>query len=165
MNSIQLLIQENQNRLDTVNEFLNENKSNGSQDDIAKFARLNQERRSLEETIEQLKSIFSFELPSSTMKQADTETLKNLEYGDEVYRWDRGRASMQGFRFVGLMPSCKNYLIFEDGEMLTHLHISDKDGSFRGLWFTGKYDSNFVGHLRIQRLMEKIDSVKDIYFK
>lgn len=163
MNSIQLLIQENLKRLNTVNEFLLKNKSNGSNTDIAKFARLNQERKSLEETNEQLEAIFPSELPSTTMKLADASVLKNLWYGQKVYRWENGK--MRGFNFVGLMPNCKNYLILSDGEMLEHLHISDKDDSYRGDWYTGKYDSNFVGHLRLQYLMKKIDSTKDIYFR
>lgn len=163
MESIKLLIQENQNRLDAINKFLSENTSNGSLSDTAKFSRLNQERICLEEINEQLKSIFPTELPDSTMKIADAEILKNLEYGQKVYRLEG--AELRGFRFVGVMPSCKNYLIFEDGEMLVHLHISSKDNSFRGDWYVGEYDSKFLGQLKIQRLLKKIESTREIYFK
>jgi len=91
------------------------------------------------------------------------EDLKNLQYGERVYRFVNGEA--RRLDFVGFMPSCLNYLIFSDGEYLTHLHISDRDGSFRGDWYSGKYDSKFIGGLKVAYLEDRIESVKKIYLK
>ena len=97
------------------------------------------------------------------MKQLNAKELKSLEYGQKVVRFQNGES--RGLRFVGIMPSCKNYLIFEDGEYLTHLHISSKDSSFRGEWYAGEYSSEFVGNLKIEWLQKKIESTKRIYLK
>ncbi len=95
------------------------------------------------------------------MKLMTAADLKALSYGDTVYRFADGR--FRKLRFVGLMPSCKNYLIFEDGEYLTHLHISSKDDSFNGDWYSGKYSSKFVGEKMVEALERKIKVIKVVY--
>lgn len=97
------------------------------------------------------------------MNKLTAKELRNLKYGDKVYRFD-GR-SMRGFDFVGLMPSCKNYLILSDGETLIHLHISDKDESFRYDWYSGKYDSVFAGNLMIQYHKKEIETITEVFIK
>jgi hypothetical protein len=75
------------------------------------------------------------------MKKLTVEDLKKLSYGEKVHTYKNGH--LRRLDFVGLMPSCKSYLIFSDGEYLTHLHISDKDNSFKGEWYSGEYTAKF----------------------
>jgi hypothetical protein len=89
--------------------------------------------------------------------------LRNLIYGERVYRFD-GK-SFRGLRFVGLMPDCKNYLIFCDGEYLTHLYISEKDESFHDEWYSGEYSSMFVGGLLLAALEKRKESIINTYIK
>lgn len=97
------------------------------------------------------------------MNKLTADDLRNLNYGEKVVRFKNGES--RGLRFVAKMPSCSNYLIFEDGEYLTHLHISSVDNSFSGEWYGGEYDSKFIGNLRIKWLEDRIESTKRIYLK
>lgn len=100
------------------------------------------------------------------MHKLTAQELRNLKYGEKIYRFDPIKEySFRGFQFVGLMPSCKNYLILSDGETLAHLHISDKDDLFRGDWYSGEYDSKFVGQLLFNYYHQRIEGVREIYFK
>ena len=91
------------------------------------------------------------------------EDLKSLQYGEKVHKFSDGK--LRRFHFVGLMPDCKNYLIFSDGECLTHLHISDNDGTFRDSWYSGEYKSDFVGYLMIDYHQKRIESIRKVYLK
>lgn len=71
------------------------------------------------------------------MTKMTADDLRRLRFGDKVYRGDG--YGLRGLRYVGRMPSSeKHYLIFCDGEFLTHLYIGH-DHTFRGDWFMGKY--------------------------
>jgi hypothetical protein len=96
------------------------------------------------------------------MKHLNSNDLKSLEYGEKVYRWDKN--NFKGLRFVAVMPTSKNYLIFCDGEYLTHLYIS-KEGEFSNEWYSGEYDSKFVGELYMENLESRIETIKKVYFK
>lgn len=95
------------------------------------------------------------------MKKLDAAGLFNLKFGEKVYRIS-GRNERQ-LRFVSVMPSSKNYLIFEDGEYLTHLFINPKNGSFKDSWYSGEYDFKFIGELKLDYLLQEIENVKDVY--
>lgn len=97
------------------------------------------------------------------MKKLTADELRNLKYGQEVVRFENGMA--RGLRFVAKMPSCEHYLIFEDGEYLTHLYLSSKNETFLGDWYEGPWDSAFVGDLLIKWHEEKIEKTRNIYFK
>jgi hypothetical protein len=94
------------------------------------------------------------------MEKLNAEQLENLKYGDTVYRVENGNE--RTLRFVGKMPSCKEYLIFENGEYLTHLYISNIDNikTFKGDWYKGDYDFDFFDNLKIEYLQNKIDNIK-----
>ena len=94
------------------------------------------------------------------MKKLTAQDLQNLKPGEKVYRVSN--AQTRRLEFVGPIPSCKNYLIFCDGEYLTYLYIRD-NGDFRDEWYGGEYDSKFLGLLRIEKLKEQIKSVNRIY--
>lgn len=68
------------------------------------------------------------------MEKLTAQQLKSLNYGDKVYRYSQGE--FRSLRFVAMMPGNENYLIFCDGEYLTHLHISSKDSSFSYNWYS-----------------------------
>jgi hypothetical protein len=92
------------------------------------------------------------------MKKLTAEDLLSLEYGDRVYRFDG--TDMHPFQYVERMPASPNrYLIFSDGEKLTHLYIHT-DGSFRYEWFGGDYDIDFIDRLEIERLEKKLEKLK-----
>lgn len=97
------------------------------------------------------------------MKKMTAEDLRNLKYGDKVYSFINGK--FEGYDFVDIMPASKNYLIFSDGENLTHLHISPKDNTFHGDWYSGEYDSDFVGYLLIDYYQKKIDYIRKHFLK
>lgn len=94
------------------------------------------------------------------MKKLDSKQLKSLNWGDKVYRFDRW--DFRKLYFVGKMPRSENYLIFCDGDYLTYLYIN-KDDSFSYDWYSGEYDSKFVGELKLKELKSRIESVKSIY--
>lgn len=96
------------------------------------------------------------------MEKLNEEQLRNLKWGDKVYKFDRD--SFRGLYFVGKMPKGENYLIFCDGEYITYLYIS-KDGSFQNEWYAGEYDSKFVGELKLAQLRKTEESIRKIYFK
>jgi len=98
------------------------------------------------------------------MEKLTAEQLKALKHGDKVYRFD-GRYFRRLY-FVALMPNSPDYLIFCDGEYLTHLYISSKDNTFRDEWYDGSnYDSEFVVDQMIARLEKDIQSLKEIYIE
>lgn len=96
------------------------------------------------------------------MEKLNAEQLKSLKWGDKVYRWLGG--DFRGLRYVGRMPGSDQYLIFCDGEYLTHLYIG-RDGAFSYDWYTGEYDSQFVGNLKLEKLRKEEESIRKIYFK
>jgi hypothetical protein len=97
------------------------------------------------------------------MTKLTSDDLRSLRFGDTVY-FGNG-SSLRSLRYVGRMPSCKeNYLIFSDGEFLMHLYIGH-DNTFRGDWFMGKYDSEFVGNYKKDWHLKQIESVERIYLK
>jgi hypothetical protein len=95
------------------------------------------------------------------MKKLNATDLKNLKYGEKVVRFLHGKT--RSLRFVAIMPSCSNYLIFEDVEYLTHLHIYSNTGDFIGEWYGGEYNSKFIGGLKIEYLERQIENTKSIY--
>lgn len=96
------------------------------------------------------------------MKELTAEDIRTLQHGDVVYRWDC--THFRKLRFVGPMPGSTKHFIFCDGEYLTYLFIS-KDDNFANEWYSGEYDSKFVGNLKLAELNRKIEGVKKIYFK
>ena len=93
------------------------------------------------------------------MKKLTSEDLFNLQYGDRVYRFDG--ENMHPFQYVGRMPSSPDrYLIFSEGETLTHLYIHT-NGAFRNEWYGGDYDSNFIDKIEIERLEKRLEKLKD----
>lgn len=97
------------------------------------------------------------------MTKMTAEDLRRLRFGDKVYRSEG--SNMRGLRYVGRMPSSEeHYLIFSDGEYLTHLYIGH-DNTFRSNWYMGKYNSEFVGNIMKSYYQERIQSVDEIYLK
>lgn len=97
------------------------------------------------------------------MEKLTAETLKKLNHGDQVYRVSGLR--IKSLKYVGRMPgSPEKYLIFCDGEYLTHLYIG-KDGEFKDDFYKGEYDSEFMGNILINKHIKKINSIRKIYFK
>lgn len=95
------------------------------------------------------------------MKKLEAKDLFELKHGDRVYRWEGG--NFRKLDFVAPMPKVGGgYLIFCDGEYLTHLFI-DHQGCYKGEWYSGEYDSKFVGNLMIEGLQKRIESVKRVY--
>ena len=92
------------------------------------------------------------------MERLTAEQLLSLKYGDKVY-FRRG-SYIDGYRYVGRMPSSENYLIFSMGETLKHLYISEKDNTFRGDWFGGEFDEKFIIQLRIKELEKELEELK-----
>lgn len=94
------------------------------------------------------------------MRKLTAEDLKNLSYGEQVLRIQDG--DHMTFRYVGRMPSSNKYLIFSQGEILKHLYISD-DGRFLGDWYSGEYNSEFVGNLLIDYHINRINTIRKVY--
>lgn len=93
------------------------------------------------------------------MKKLTAEELLKLSYGDRVYRVNRSGA--MPFRYVGRMPSCpERYLIFSEGEMLTHLYIHES-GNFKDIWLTGEFDANVINALEIEYLEKRLKILKE----
>jgi hypothetical protein len=93
------------------------------------------------------------------MKKLTAEDLFNLNYGDRVYRFNGN--DMYPYRYVGRMPSSPDrYLIFSEGEQLTHLCIHT-DGTYRYEWYGGDYDTEFVDRLEIERLEKRLAKLKE----
>jgi hypothetical protein len=93
------------------------------------------------------------------MKELTAEDLLNLNYGDRVYRFNG--TDMHPYRYVGRMPSSPDrYLIFSDGEQLTHLYIHT-DGTHKCDWYSGDYDREFVDQLEIESLEKRIARLKE----
>jgi len=97
------------------------------------------------------------------MTKMTADDLRSLRHGDKVYRGDGYH--FRGLYYVGRMPTSEeHYLIFCDGEFLIHLYIGH-DHTFRGDWFMGKYDSEFVGNYKKDWHLQQIESVEKIYLK
>lgn len=96
------------------------------------------------------------------MKKLTAEDIRALQHGDVVYRWDG--TTFRKLSFVAPMPNVDRYFIFCNGTYLTYLYISTAD-NFTDDWYGGKYDSTFVGNLKIEALESRIKSIKKIYFK
>lgn len=93
------------------------------------------------------------------MKRLTAEELLNLSYGDRVYRVKGG--VVMPFRYVGRMPSSPvRYLIFSEGEMLTHLYINES-GEFKDIWLAGDYDDNVINALEIEYLEKRLKILKE----
>jgi len=100
---------------------------------------------------------------NTTMTKMSADDLRSLQHGDKVYLGNG--SSMRGLHYVGRMPTSEeHYLIFCDGQYLTHLYIHN-DNTFNGDWFMGKYDSEFVGNYIKDWHLKRIDSVERIYFE
>ena len=96
------------------------------------------------------------------MNKLTANELLALKYGDKVYRFDD--KYMHPFRYVGRMPSSpERYLIFSEGETLTHLYIHT-DGTFRYDWYSGDYSTEFVDKLEIERLEKRLEYLKNLYY-
>lgn len=96
-------------------------------------------------------------LKEEKMKNLTAEDLFALQYGDQVYRFDG--TNFDSFRYVGRMPSSPDrYLIFSEGEKLAHLYIHT-DGTFKGEWYSGKFDANVWDELEIKSIELKIESL------
>ena len=95
------------------------------------------------------------------INELTAKELFELKWGDKVLRIIDGND--RTLRYVGRMPSSKNYLIFSDGEYLTHLYISPKDGSYRGKWYPADVSITELGEIIISHLEKKIEGIqKDI---
>ena len=92
------------------------------------------------------------------MKRLTAEDLLNLKYGDKVYL--RQKSYSTPYRFVGLMPSSKRYIILSCGQNLKHLYIRE-DGTFIGEWFGGKFDEKVLIQLEIETLEKELQSLKN----
>lgn len=98
------------------------------------------------------------------MKKLTADDLLALTFGEKVYLV-KGE-HIVGYRYVGRMPGSEDrYLIFSAGEDLIHLYINKATKEFRGDWYSGPYDSVFVGNLLISILEDRIDSIKRTYLK
>ena len=95
------------------------------------------------------------------MKLLTKDELFGLQHGDKVTKIYHGQS--RGLRFVGVMPSSENTLIFSDGTHLESLYISPKDGSFSGDWYGGEYDSYVIGKKKIEWHEQQIRSIQHIY--
>lgn len=89
------------------------------------------------------------------MKLLTAEDLLSLEYGDKVYYRNEQSSFVSTFRYVGRMPSSKRYLIFSEGELLKHLYIYN-DNTFKGEWYGGEYDDDFIIKVRIEELKKEL---------
>lgn len=97
------------------------------------------------------------------MTKMTADDLRRLRFGDKVH-YGNG-SSMRSLRYVGRMPSSeKHYLIFCEGEFIMHLYIGHDD-KFRGDWYMGKYDSEFVGNYLKDWHLKRIEGIEDIYLK
>ena len=93
------------------------------------------------------------------MKKLTPEDLFALQYGDKVYRFYGD--NFHPFQYVGRMPSSpERYLIFSEGETLAHLYIHT-DGTHRGDWYAGEFDSDVVDAIEIERLEKRIEQLKN----
>lgn len=93
------------------------------------------------------------------MKKLTAEDLFGLKYGDRVWRFNG--IEMHPFRYVARMPSSPDrYLIFSEGETLTHLYIHT-DGTFRNEWYVGEFDSDFIDSLEIESLYKRIEQLEN----
>ena len=91
------------------------------------------------------------------MKEMTAEDMLNLQYGDQVYKYDRTNVTFRPFRYVARMPSSPDrYLIFSDGEYLTHLYINT-NGEFNSIWYSGPYDDKFVTDLKVKHHQDMIE--------
>lgn len=95
------------------------------------------------------------------MKKLEAEDLFALQHGDRVHRLDGTK--FKRLTYVARMPRTKNYLIFCEGEYLTHLYINPKDNSFYCEWYGGEYDAKFLGKILIEKLKKEIKAIEDIY--
>lgn len=92
------------------------------------------------------------------MKKLNTEDLLNLQYGDKV--WKFNGTCMYSFDYVARMPSSPDrYLIFSEGEKLIFLYIHI-DGTFRGDWYSGDFDTDFIDNLEIEKLEKRLAELK-----
>ena len=93
------------------------------------------------------------------MKKLTAEDLLNLKYGDTVYKFDGN--DMHEFRYVHRMPSSPDrYLIFSCGETLIHQYIHT-DGTYKGDWYSGDYDIEFIDNLEIELLEKRLAKLKE----
>ena len=97
------------------------------------------------------------------MQKLTASDLRSLKWGDRVYRMSGN--SHRPLRFVAVMPGSSSYLIFCDGEYLTHLYINEKDDTFRDDWYSGEYDSKVVGNIMKEYYLDKIKMVELVYLK
>lgn len=97
------------------------------------------------------------------MTKMTADDLRRLRFGDKVF-YGSG-SNIRSLRYVGRMPSSEeHYLIFCDGEFLMHLYIG-RDDTFRGDWYMGKYDSEFVGNYLKNWHLQRIEGIEKIYLK
>ena len=97
------------------------------------------------------------------MVKMTADDLRRLRFGDKVY-YGNGYG-LRSLRYVGRMPSSEeHYLLFCDGEFLMHLYIGH-DHTFRGDWYMGKYNSEFVGNYKKDWHLQQIKSIERIYLK
>ena len=104
------------------------------------------------------------------MKKLTANDLRDLKHGDCVFQF-KGIQERKLY-FVGLMPNCKNYLIFCDGEHLEFLYINEKTNEFKYDWYFETLSSEEIGKIIISKIDDKIarltqdkQNVKEIYFK
>lgn len=92
------------------------------------------------------------------MKKMTLEDFKALKFGDKVHQICNGKH--RSYTYVGRMPqSPENYFILSDGEDLIHVYRTKLFG-----WYSGKYDSKFVGELLIQFHQRAIERITKIHF-
>jgi hypothetical protein len=100
---------------------------------------------------------------NAPMTKMTADDLRRLRHGDRVH-YGNG-SNIRSLQYVGRMPrSEEHYLIFSEGEFLMHLYIGHDD-KFRGDWFMGKYDSEFVGNYLKDWHLERIKGIDEIYLK
>lgn len=96
------------------------------------------------------------------MKLLSARELHQLKPGDKVHYFN-GR-DMVKFYFVGKTPKCENLLIFANGSDVRSFWVSTTEYLVYH-FYSGEYDSKFVGNLIIEALKKDITVVEKIYLK
>ncbi|MEM7485055.1 MAG: hypothetical protein AAF348_07585 [Bacteroidota bacterium] len=94
------------------------------------------------------------------MKKINTEEFENLKYGDKVYRFFNDR--IKRYYFVAKMPKSETTYILCDGTDIISVFISKQRG-LTDTFFSGEYNSEFIGKYLIENYEKKIRIVEEIY--
>lgn len=90
------------------------------------------------------------------------EDFKKLQPKDKVYEIRNGQKFP--WRYIAENPLVEGVVLASDGDYTKMTCISKF--SFRpGVYYTGVYDSKFIGEKMIAQLNARIDSTKEVYLK